>query len=236
MKIKWSTKALEQLRNPRLPNTPKIVPLDTELQKHLDGTTIQHPLYSTTEHLPMLNGIANKRLAIQRAAVTKARERLEWTNFVLLHEPPWRVKALQSITNELDDITYWPILADLWLNTDSIHEDIDTWRGAFNSRRQSNMVFLMTAAEQYTFNRLPNIITVYRGYNGRVSGPRGLSWTTSRPTALWHAARNKGPKDMPAIASGRVYRETVWAHFNRRADSEIVVDGDAVFDVQGHVT
>lgn len=102
-------------------------PLDSELQGYLVdsllGPVIKHPLVFSIPHSPQLNAMANARLRAKQDGCRHAAENKQWTQYLFLHERPFRVYAFTRIAAQLSDVDYWTLLADLWVDAENIYED-----------------------------------------------------------------------------------------------------------------
>jgi len=201
-------------------------PLDSELQDYLVdsvlGPVIKHPLVFSIPHSPQLNAMANARLRAKQEGCRQAAETRQWTQYLFLHERPFRVHAFTRIADRLSDEDYWTLLAELWVDAENIYEDQQLWATLLqDDARTPRRHMIMTDAERRALARHPETLTIYRGFNidGRHAG---MSWTLNATTARGFAKRFGG-HGHPRVASGTAARSAVIAYLRGRGEDEIVV-------------
>ncbi|WP_099020836.1 hypothetical protein [Mycolicibacterium palauense] len=208
--------------------------LDNELQGYLVdsilGPVIKHPLVFSIPHSPQLNAMANARLRAKQAECRIAAERRDWTQYLFLHERPFRVHAFTRISAQLGDVDYWTRLADLWVDAENIYEHEHLWVTLLQDEsRTPRRHLMMTEAERRNLARNPETVSIHRGFtvDGRHAG---MSWTLNFSIARNFALRfgGHGP---PRVASGTVRTAAVIAYLRGRGEHEIVVMPDDVTNV-----
>ncbi|MDZ4270825.1 MAG: hypothetical protein U1D00_35025 [Mycobacterium sp.] len=201
-------------------------PLDSELEDYLVdsvlGPVIKHPLMFSIPHSPQLNAMANARLRAKREGCRQAVETQQWTQYLFLHERPFRVHAFTRIAAQLSDGNYWSLLADLWVDAENIYEHQQLWATLLqDDARIPRRHLMMTEAERRDLARQPETLTIYRGFN--VDGRHaGMSWTLNAGTARNFALRF-GAHGHPQVASGTVCTAAVIAYLCGRGEDEIIV-------------
>lgn len=209
-------------------------PLDSELQGYLVdsllGPVIKHPLVFSIPHSPQLNAMANARLRAKQDGCRHAAENKQWTQYLFLHERPFRVYAFTRIAAQLSDVDYWTLLADLWVDAENIYEDQQLWESLLqDGGRFPRRHLMMTEAERQALAAHPETLTIYRGFN--VDGRHlGMSWTLNADTARNFALRFGG-HGRPQVASGTVSTAAVIAYLRGRGEDEIVVHPTNVTNV-----
>jgi hypothetical protein len=88
----------------------------------------------------------------------------------------------------------------------------------------------MEEKEQAELATFPDKLVIFRGQGGRRGLTQGLSWTMDQSKAEWFAHRF-ADQGAPFVGSGWVFKNDVFAYFNGRNESEIVVSPDSVRDV-----
>ena len=208
-------------------------PLHPDLEDHLVttdfGRMVHHPLIIEIMPRPAM---VNYRYAAKRAAVDQATADGDWRHVVWLHERPYRLDAFMSVSDRLDDDDYWSLLADLWLDSENIWQNLDQWRQLFESTRPGSP---MTADENAALDAMPDPIPVYRG-GIEDRNEYGLSWTTDRERAEWFAVRMASDDDVAVVLEGMVARQDVVAYFTGRGEDEIVVFDADLVDVVARAT
>lgn len=200
--------------------------LDADLAAYLVdsplGPVIKHPLVFSIPHCPQLNAMANARLRAKQEGCRQAIEDRQWSQYLFLHERPYRVHAFTLIAPQLNDRTYWTSLAELWVDAENIHEDEPLWAELLQDEsRQGRRHLMMTAPERRHLAKQPASLQVYRGfsYDGRQAG---MSWSLDPTIARRFAMRFSG-HGRPRVATGTVEKASVIAYFTGRGEHEIVV-------------
>lgn len=211
--------AVEQLEDVFGPADTK---LDSELVPYLSdragiGTILQHPLVYSVPHFDRLNFFCNQMLAKKKEKLAKARKTKSWTTFVYLHERPWRINAFMEIETRLTDKQYWTILARLWTDSENIHQNQQFWLDALSSKRPGSF---MSADDRRAFAKLPETLTVYRGYVKNQNFD-GVSYTLNQERAQWFAARFSTKAG--AVRKRTVKKSDVFAYTNDRNEEEIII-------------
>lgn len=206
---------------------PELVPFQTVEPPF--GLMIKHPLVFSAVHHPRLNAAVNWALREKKAQRARYVEQRDWRGYVFCHERPYRLDAFADVNAEIPDHLYWPILGDIYTDSENIWQREELWREALTCDRPGRE-FLMEPAEQRALAQLPEEIAVYRGFciSGR---ERGLSWTTQRATAAWFASRLAMDGQTPRVAEGRIWRDEVIAHFSGRGEHEVLLLPEDVRDV-----
>jgi len=193
------------------------------------GLMIKHPLVFSPVHHPRLNAAINWALREKKAQRARYADGGDWRGYVFCHERPYRLDAFAEVTAEIPDHLYWPILGDIYTDSENIWQREDLWREALTCNRPGREL-LMEPPERRALAQLPEDLAVYRGFcvTGR---ERGLSWTTERHTAAWFAARLAMDGQTPRVAEGRTARDRVIAYFTGRGESELLILPETVQDM-----
>lgn len=209
-------------------------PLESELQSYLVdsllGPVIKHPLVFSIPHSPQLNAMANARLRAKQDQCRQAVDARQWTQYLFLHERPFRARAFTRIAAKLTDRQYWTLLADLWADAENIHEDAQLWTTLLHdATRMPNRHLMMTQAERRFLSLQPETFTVHRGFtvDGRQAG---MSWTVQADIARRFALRFAG-HGHPRVATGTVGKAAVIAYLRGRGEHEIIVCASQVRSV-----
>ena len=200
-------------------------PLNKELEAYIEFNDdigmpiIRHPLLIWIG--PLMPGIINKQYAQKLDSVARAIEGRDWVSYLYLHERPYRLDAFMDIADEMSDNHYWENLASIWIDSENIWQNQDTWVSAFSSDRSSSDS-MMLQKELDELAALPNKITIYRGYK-KGGNKNGLSWTTDKEKAEWFSTRLLRSGEKALVAKATVDKKDVVAYFTRRGESEIVL-------------
>lgn len=179
---------------------------------------IKHPLCFSIFHTEHMNHRMNQYLEYKLQAVEEALERKEYATYVFLHERPYRLQAFCDIERELTDEVYWDLLSDVWTDSENIWQNKIIWGYLLTSNR-SKREFFMNEDERAEFEKLPQTLTIYRGYQPR-KNKLGYSYTTSKEKATWFA--NRFHKD-GEVHTLKVDKSRVFAFLTRRNESEILI-------------
>ncbi|UVK43633.1 hypothetical protein BPNPMPFG_005445 [Mesorhizobium sp. AR07] len=181
----------------------------------------------------------NEIIRRRRAALEEARAAGDWRSYVFIHHRPYRVEALSQIINEVGVSDLWPLVGEVWQDTESSSASADEWqdvwelsysrRGKF--RRKSREV--MAIDDRRYYRALPDFIKVYRGCRDE-NHIASFSWTLDQSVAEWFAYRSPGGE--PILAQAEISKTQALAYFGDRNESEIVVDPfyicDCEFEIQ----
>jgi hypothetical protein len=136
----------------------------------------------------------------------------------LMINKPYRIPVFMRIADELTKEQFSKILIDLWVDTEFPHENgVPTMIMNFERAEKRH---LMDADEWKVYNDLPDMIVVYRGLQENAI-PLGLSWTTSKDTAIWFASRfdRKG-----RVLKAKIPKKRVFAYKGERNEAEIILN------------
>ena len=153
----------------------------------------------------------------------RANVRFAPLSYLWLIEKPYRMDALIDIQDEISDAQYWHCLEHVWTLTEFVHENIEEWFELFSSKRRYRAL-LMSRVDRKYFQTLPNILTVYRGYQeGLDDNMMGLAWTLSLEKADYFAHRFEEIGE-PKVVSGVCNKSDVICYTNGREEQEIIID------------
>lgn len=207
-------------------------PLDPELEpwveeNEIGWTMLRHPLVYDIPFSRDFAYRANDQLAYKRQALVDARTKGNWSDYVFLHERPWRADALFNIQGFIKVYdTFWKLFGEVWTDTENLHAATHPLTGMLESNRKgrnARRFTVMTEEEQAALAALPDAITIYRGYAKLTGKRRGWAWTTDLEKARWFA-RRFAHKGEPRVVSSLVSKADVIAYFTRRGESEIVIN------------
>lgn len=209
--------------------------LNPELEKCMEKTkigndffdSIKHPLVFSIFHAPALNALVNEQLRVKKAAAEKALEDQDWSQYIYLHERPYRIHALMNIMDELEDKEYWELLRDVWIDSENLGQHLAIMPILLcptNRDLSLRPIYLMEEEERKVLESIPDPdnITIYRGYAHR--NKLGWSWTFSPSKALWFAKRFQDKWKTPKVIQGICKREDIIAFFNERGENEVVIN------------
>lgn len=213
----------------------KSEPLCEELAEHLTTTGngmvwVMHPLV----HSILFTGMAyllNDQLRGKQAALVQARTSHDWHRFVFLHERPYRVRALLSVSCFISDFTYWGLARSVWTDSENIWQWGDEEiRDLLLTRKGRKSI--MSSGDARAFLAVPSEFTIYRGWH-EPGTAFGWSWTLRQEQAQWFANRMLPGGSEPRVEAFKVRRSDVIALFTERGEDEIVADPAVVFGRTG---
>ena len=115
-----------------------------------------------------------------------------------------------------DDSNYWNFLGTAWKAGGSFEQQ-EQWIELFQSKRR-NRQKIMKTSERREFSRLPKKLKAYRAYADPIEIERSICWSLDKKFVEQYARA----KDLQ-IAECTFNRDDVFAYFNRRQESEILV-------------
>ncbi len=122
------------------------------------------------------------------------------------------------------------ILADIWVMAECTNGDVNVNKRKLAAMfRRADPSVLMDEAERSQLAALDDPVTVYRGvtsHNAR--NIRALSWTLDYDTAAWFAHRFG---EEGTVYEAQISKEHIFALFNGRNESEIVLDPKHLLDI-----
>lgn len=115
-----------------------------------------------------------------------------------------------------DDSNYWNFLGTAWKAGGSFAKQ-DQWIELFQSKRR-NRQKIMKTSERREFSRLPKVVTAYRAYADEDELNHSICWSLD-PKFVKQYAEKTGRK----VAEMKFKKSDIFAYFNRRRESEILV-------------
>lgn len=187
------------------------------------GPMLHHPLIIELFLFPDTVPIVNKQYAAKKEHIERALSEENYRQYVLLHERPYRLSALEKVIDfGIPDREYWRLVSWVFSDSENIHQNIHAWIdlwGADVPFRET----VMDSHEQAVFTSLPDEVTVFRGTN-HPDGAFGLSWTLSKAKARWFARRYAEAGRPCVVLEGSAQKSTIWAYLNGRGEQEVVID------------
>jgi hypothetical protein len=200
---------------------PDLVPY---VQERQIGTVLHHPLVIQIFFNERLHKLANQQYRQKIKLLEEAQQAEEWTTIVYLHERPYRLSAFMDIAErimEVDEADYWELLADIWVDSESISMDQPLWLEALATNDPDTRAqHFMEERERDLLASLPRWVDIYRGVD--VGGNEaGMSWTLDRDKAEWFARRYHGHGTLLKCACPR---DRIIAVLLGRGEQEVIVD------------
>ena len=195
-----------------------------ELKAHLEnnGTfdLIRHPLVYSVPHYEAKNALVNKQLEYRKKEAKELLEKKDYFSFVFIHEKPHRMNAFIEVKNNLSDKEYWEMALAVWTNSDNIWQNRDTWKKLLKDKKRIDTKHLfMSEDDRKVFDKLPETITVYRGYHEN-RNEFGYSYTLNESIAKRFS---KGHKLVGKVYIRTVNKSEVFAYTNERNEQEVII-------------
>jgi hypothetical protein len=81
------------------------------------------------------NGSANAQYAQKLKAVKEALGSWNYSQYVFLHERPYRVEAFKKIEKQLGIVNYWQLLTQVWIDTENQYAYLKDWKKLLSADR-----------------------------------------------------------------------------------------------------
>jgi len=204
---------LNKLMNTKEDLHPDLVDYVEEPDEKFGFVFIKHPLINELYHDAM-NAVINARFKLKKAAVEEAREKENWSEFVWLHERPFRFGALLEALSD----GYWDA-------ENLTTEEIELVEGVYIDAENPgvNREFWLPLFEYMpcaALADLPETFTIYRG-TGVDDDNNGISWTLSEETAEFFANRFR---DDGVVLKREINRSDALYYTNGRGEEEVIYD------------
>lgn len=200
------------------------VELHDDLVPYLCNTSafqmLRHPLVYSVPYHPQLNAIINKQYKQKKNAVEEAKRDKKFSSYIFLHERPYRINAFSDMSKLMNDKEYYETLSHIWIDSENIYQNKDLWKSLMKEKdRVRAKRHFMSKEDQKYFDSLPDIITVYRGYDPG-KNKVGFSYSLSEEKAEWFAKRfNKNGM----VVKRKISKLKIFAYTNSRNEQEIII-------------
>jgi hypothetical protein len=206
-------------------------PLRPELHPYLDqtgfGYFIRHPFCNDMVHDLDRCALIHKTIDERAAKADACFEAHDYEGYIncieIYSQPEWFAKDADLLPNE----RYWPMLSRIYQAQKYTHYYRELFDRLFSADRPGREK-LMEPQEREMLAKLPDVLTVYRGYSDDdyEGFAEGISWTLDRRVAVWHANCNH-QADYPRVITGEVRKEDIWAFFD---GGDLLLPPEAVYD------
>lgn len=153
----------------------------------------------------------------------------DYQHFSIIVNKPYLLTFFKYTKDFLSNEDYSEFLSTVWTYTEYPNNDTNvTTRELVSYFKKSDKNILMSNDELEAYNKLDDLVTVYRGVKPGAK-VKALSWTTDKKVAKWFADRYE--------KNGKVYmavidKKDVLAYFLGRNEYEVVVDYDKLEDIK----
>jgi hypothetical protein len=179
---------------------------------------LRHPLMYHMMYTEQMNALINKQYEYKKQALLKYKEQKDWAGCVFVYERPYRLSAFLEVERNLSDKDYWEILSSIWIDSENIWQNKETWKNLIKSDRAEKQFFMIEEEQEYLAN-LADVVTVYRGCI-KNKNKTGLSYTLNKSKAEWFAKRFG--KD-GVVIEREVKKSKIFAYLNGRNEDEVIV-------------
>jgi len=202
-------KEFNELYSKHEPLRPELRPF---LEKSKFGWFIRHPFCN--DMIPDLTRCAqiHYRIDRQAAKADACFENQDWEGYIGCVEVYSQLDWLAKDAYLLPDDKYWSLLGRIYGAKKFTHYSRDVIDTLFRADRPGREN-LMDPDERDVLARLPDVLTVYRGYtDDKEEGYEdGIAWSLDRREGVWYANTDHD-SDNPRLITGRVRKADVWAY------------------------
>lgn len=145
----------------------------------------------------------------------------DYQNFSIIVNKPYLLTFFKYTKDFLSNEDYSKFLSTVWTYTEYPNNDTNvSTRELLSYFNKSDKNILMSKDELEAYNKLDDLIAVYRGVKPGAK-VKALSWTTDKKVAKWFADRyEKNGKVYKAV----IDKKDVLAYFLNRNEYEVVVN------------
>lgn len=145
----------------------------------------------------------------------------------------YHLTFLKFVKDYMSNTDFSQYLAYAWVNSENPNQDVNvSVKELIKWFKETDRKALMSEEEFAYYNKLPDIVQVYRGVAVGRAETVGLSWTCNYKTAAWFAGRFNSGNQFGYILCAKVRKEDVFAYFNGRGEDEILLNSSRIFDVE----
>lgn len=148
----------------------------------------------------------------------------------MLLNPPYALTFLNLASPYLSKKDFSEILSSAWVMCEAPHNDPDVSKSDLISMfKSADPQSLMDDDEYKQFQTMDDTVTVYRGVTSyNADNVKTLSWTLNKETAEWFAHRFD---EDGTVYEAQVDKEHIYAVFNGRNESEVILDPQYLTDI-----
>lgn len=196
--------------------------LEACLEKNFLGMSLKHPLVFEIIYHPVFNARLNEALRLKTDYANRALAEKNYSQYIWLHERPYRFQKFLELSNVISDEQYWKILGEIWIDSENLWQYKKFFKNVFNCQRKHREK-IMSKTDRSFLDGLPEKITIYRGFQSK--NKNGFSWSLSYWKAKWFANRfeHKG-----RVIQGIVDKKKVIAVMTGRSEYEVIIDPSEV--------
>jgi len=206
-------------------------PLRQDLYPYLQETEycyfIRHPFANEAiadpERCALLHAMIDERTAKADACF----EAQDWEGYINCIEVYSQAEWLAKDADLLPNDRYWSLLGRIYWCQKYTHYNRELFDDLFRADRPGRE-HVMTPEEREVLAKLPDVLTVYRGYSddNDEGYAEGIAWTLDRRGAVWYANWVRQHEN-PRVITGKVRKEDAWAY---GGGGDMLLPPEAVFD------
>lgn len=153
----------------------------------------------------------------------------DYQHFAIIVNKPYLLTFFKYTKDFLSNEDYSKFLSTAWTYTEYPNNDANvSTRELIYYFKKADKNILMSKDELEAYNKLDDLIAVYRGVKPGAK-VRALSWTTDKKVASWFADRyEKNGK----VYKGVIAKKDIFAYFLSRNEYEVVINHSKLISVK----
>ena len=216
--------------------TNRIEPLRKDLKRYLcfheNLWVIHHPFCNQLILDLERCALIHERIDELTAKADACFEAHDYEGYIYSLARVFRPEWLAKDAHLIPDDRYWTILSRIYWRLQFTYSNFDLFHQLFRADRPGREN-LMEPDERDVLARLPDVLTVYRGYASEDDDEQdfadGIAWTLDRRRAVWFANRHREPEIAHRLITGKVLKKDVWGYFDGR---DLLLPAEKVFDTK----
>lgn len=196
----------------------RVEPLREELHSYIEktpnGQFIRHPFCNDYVLDLRRCALIHQQIDRRMAEADACFEAADYEGYLRCIDITFQPEYLAKDAWLFGDAQYWKLLGMAYSNQKHTVYYRELFDELFRADRPERE-YLMDDEERQMFLRLPDMITVYRGYSAD-EYESGIAWTLQKEQAIWYAHRDRSddPNEMPRVIYGKVRKQDVWAYLS----------------------
>lgn len=186
-----------------------------------EAKALRHPLMSQVPYFEQLNKLCNDAYTGKKSLLDLCLRELQFEDAIWLHEREFRLDALLAYRPYMKDPVFWQVVGQVFVDTEDVQSNLNKWASLLTPPRHARK--MMKMGEQHAWNKLPPMVTLYRGTQRAevTSQFKGVSWSLSQKVAMQFAMRFM--ESDPVMLECQVSKEKISAVLDRRDEQEVLV-------------
>lgn len=153
----------------------------------------------------------------------------DYQHFVIIVNKPYLLTFFKYTKDFLSNEDYSKFLSTAWTYTEYPNNDANvSTRELLSYFKKADKSILMSKDELEAYNKLDDLIAVYRGVKPGAK-VRALSWTTDKKVASWFADRYK---KRGKVYKGVIAKKDIFAYFLGRGEYEVVINHSKLISIK----